>query len=65
MQKLMEIYKCAILTVIAFLLASSIWLNTPLRVRVAGGIVDVNVVNTVDVDVINTVDVDGTVSIRR
>src|SRR5262249_13382860 len=51
--KYIEIYKCAVLTVIAVLLVG-IWLSlrSPVPVRVAGGSVDVN--NTVDVEVTNS-----------
>ncbi len=69
--KALELYKCAVLTVIAVLLAAT-WLKTPCKtvgkdqvplVYVRGGSIDVD--NTVDVDVKNTVDVEGEVSIRR
>jgi hypothetical protein len=75
----LEIYKCAVLTVIAVILAC-VWLNdkTPLPVRVRGGTVDVDEVRwirqSVDVEVQNTVDVEvrntplevgGTLRIQR
>ena len=76
----LEIYKCAVLTVIAFLLAG-IWLNTPAPFTVANvrskrvkmeqiPMVrvqggSVDVDNTVEVEVSNTVEVQGSVSIER
>ncbi|MBI1815884.1 MAG: hypothetical protein HYR72_12970 [Deltaproteobacteria bacterium] len=70
--KYLEIYKCAVLTVIAALLAG-IWLNTPapftagnlMSERVAIEQIPVVRVQGGSIDVNNTVDVEGTVSIER
>ncbi len=78
--KRFEVYKCVVLTLIAFLLAA-IWLLPPtlpvevrqnryrtLTVEVQNGLIPVNVEvdnHTLDVEVQNTVEVKGAVSIER
>jgi len=62
----LELYKCALLTVIAVLLGFILWrmAERSLIVRVQGGNIDVD--NTVDVDVQNStldVDVQNTVDV--
>ena len=80
LEEYLEIYKCAVLTVIALLVAG-IWINTPVPVtpanlrskRVAMEQMplvrvhdgSIEVDNTVQVEVSNTVEVEGTVSIER